>query len=337
MKKPRTVLSDDEIALIKGFIKHTELQNQTITAYFSTPKRSVNARLIKEVREGRYVEKRTAEKHQLEKFRKEYDDWFSNHPSFNKDELLDKAIETILAAIQIINNPISKFKYEVAVTILCMGWNHLCLAKLPVDKRRSRLNPNKTAGLSECIKISKLNLSGKNKKDLGKLVTLRNEVVHDEKRVSDDKDKELIHDLCLEFNKQLKDWFGEIYALDEHLSFAVTFQIYYQVAETVRISDSEDALIATEIIKYRPSDVVEKIKEKGWETFTMHQHTLMWKHWDAKNPNSPKKYGDFEKYGHKASEEFRWHDNWIDHIFKWWTENGKPEKLHTKDWPSKIQ
>lgn len=62
----------------------------------------------------------------------------------------------------------------------------------------------------------------------------------------------------------------------------------------------------SEAEKFRPSDVVNIIKQKGFRGFKMHNHTELWKKLDAKN----KKY----RYGYEVAGTWYWYQKWIDRV-----------------------
>lgn len=55
--------------------------------------------------------------------------------------------------------------------------------------------------------------------------------------------------------------------------------------------------------KFRPGEIVSLMKEEGFSSFTMHNHTYLWKEKDAKNP----KYN----YGVEISGQWYWYENWL--------------------------
>lgn len=83
---------------------------------------------------------------------------------------------------------------------------------------------------------------------------------------------------------------------------------------------AEYALIKeTEKRKYLPKEIVEKMKEIGYEKFTIRKHTDLWKGKDAKNP----KY----HYGVKVSKTWYWYDNWLKEVGKYCKEHADELKL----------
>lgn len=62
----------------------------------------------------------------------------------------------------------------------------------------------------------------------------------------------------------------------------------------------------SEAEKFKPGYIVGLMKEKGFRSFNMHQHTLLWKRMDAKN----KKY----RYGCDVAGTWYWYQKWVDKV-----------------------
>ena len=60
--------------------------------------------------------------------------------------------------------------------------------------------------------------------------------------------------------------------------------------------------------KYRPSDILEVMREEGYAGFKMHHHTELWKVTDAKNPG--------KGYGARVSKVWYWYERWVDEVRK---------------------
>lgn len=58
--------------------------------------------------------------------------------------------------------------------------------------------------------------------------------------------------------------------------------------------------------KYIPSDIVKKVREKGFEKFSIRKHTELWKEHDAKNPK--------KGYGVLVAKTWYWYQNWLDFV-----------------------
>lgn len=56
--------------------------------------------------------------------------------------------------------------------------------------------------------------------------------------------------------------------------------------------------------KYRPSDIVKLVKEKGYSKFSMTKHTELWQKENAKDKS--------KNYGVLVSKQWYWYDNWLE-------------------------
>ena len=91
-----------------------------------------------------------------------------------------------------------------------------------------------------------------------------------------------------------------------------------QVVEFVK-PDSEVAneidrilIKETEKPKYLPGQIVALMKEKGYEHFSIHKHTDLWKNRNAKK-NS--------KFGTKVAKTWYWYEPWVDEVEKYCREH----------------
>ena len=67
------------------------------------------------------------------------------------------------------------------------------------------------------------------------------------------------------------------------------------------------ALKEVEKKKYLPSEIVNQMKVEGWDRFTMHSHTKLWKKLDAKNP--AKGYGAVA-----VGKMWCWYETWLNRV-----------------------
>ena len=107
MLKRKSHLENWEVAIVKSMHVYTSKNDQDILAYFSRPERSINHRLISHIRRNIiHTSIAAASKEKMEKF-------ISNYPFIDaetglhlyEDELLIKAREAMLNAVQTYNNP----------------------------------------------------------------------------------------------------------------------------------------------------------------------------------------------------------------------------------------
>ena len=67
------------------------------------------------------------------------------------------------------------------------------------------------------------------------------------------------------------------------------------------------ALKEVEKKKYLPSEIVNQMKVEGWDRFTMHSHTKLWRKLDAKNP--AKGYGAVA-----VGKTWCWYETWLNRV-----------------------
>src|SRR3712207_6583881 len=112
-------LNDWEVCLIKAFCEYTDLNNQEILPYFTRPGRTVNHRVIGGLRSGKYLpDTESATEEELSHFR---DNWFrysiAKGEERRVEELIKKAREAMLAAIQTFNSPQAYFRSEIFIVL----------------------------------------------------------------------------------------------------------------------------------------------------------------------------------------------------------------------------
>lgn len=71
----------------------------------------------------------------------------------------------------------------------------------------------------------------------------------------------------------------------------------------------------TERPKFRPKEVIERMKSEGFLRFGQHQHTLLWQAVDAKNPS--------KGYGVEVSGQWYWYERWVDRVREHCLENSE--------------
>lgn len=67
--------------------------------------------------------------------------------------------------------------------------------------------------------------------------------------------------------------------------------------------------------KHLPTDIVNKMKAKGYSGFGMHQHSQLWRELDAKN--------EAKGFGVWVANAWYWYDSWIKEVEKYCFENKK--------------
>jgi hypothetical protein len=180
-----------------------------------------------------------------------------------KRDLIYKAQEAMLSAVQIFNNPLIKFKTESFIVLSLIGWLYLIhsyyrskgidyryFTKTAKRKKFCR-NPDgsiKYWDLKECISRQDCPLDNNTTNNLEFLIGLRNQVEH-RKATGLDSYLSARYQACvLNFNFYLKNFYGDKYGLDNSLSLSLQFA-ELDFSQATIIKDKEN-LIPQNIISY---------------------------------------------------------------------------------------
>ena len=155
------------------------------------------------------------------------------------DELLIKAREAMLLAVQAYNNPKSYFRSEVFIVTAMIAWTYLLHAYYKwkgIDFRYFRTRDDGTKEvlktkegaekyweLGECLKSEECPLDEGTIHNLKFLILIRHEIEHRMTRRIDGALSAKLQACCLNFNRSLKSLFGDEYGLEGELSFALQF------------------------------------------------------------------------------------------------------------------
>jgi len=155
-----------------------------------------------------------------------------------KDALLKKSREAMLAAVQVFNNPLIKFKTESYLVLAVISWTYLMHAyyeKLGVDysyytlkgKRKQYVKTEygavKKWELSKCIKAIESPLNQSMKMNLEFIIGLRNEVEHQMTNELDFAVSAKLQACALNYNHCITEWFGKRYSVDNELVMSIQF------------------------------------------------------------------------------------------------------------------
>lgn len=233
-------LQDWEVAIIKTLLEAGEYNDQQILAFFTRPSRTVNHARILEIRKG--IKRKSIPPASEEDLNGFLEHW----PNLDRetgahvvdDELILKAREAILFAVQAYNSPRMIFKAEITIVSIIIGWTYLLHAYylangvnykcyLKKGNKRTELTTRYGAtkywGLAECIAFRDCPLEEGAKNNLKLLIRLRDEIEHRMTRRIDASIASELFASCVNFNRTLKSNFGERFALDKDLSFALQF------------------------------------------------------------------------------------------------------------------
>ena len=301
-------------------------------------------------------------------------------------KLIEKSREAALSAVQVYNNPLTRFKTESYIVLFNIAWTYLLHAYYKEKKIDYRYyiiknirktydkNPDGTIrywDLMKCIRVTECPLDEHTVNNLKFLIGLRNQIVH--KNVPElDAHLSARYQACaLNYNFYLKKLHGEKFSLDNNLALSLQFgeldyaqkdiikdknelipksvQTYIaefdrglspahlsnerfsykllfvkvnakrqgQADRVIEFLDPKSELAKTisreywvkedrEKPKFLPTQVIQKVKEAGFTSFGMHQHTSFWQQHNAKNPS--------KGFGIKVVKTWYWYENWIDFI-----------------------
>ena len=155
-----------------------------------------------------------------------------------KNELLIKAREAILSAVQIYNNPQTLFKAESFIALSVIGWTYLLHAyyrSARVDYRYFKIVGRrkrfvKTRGgafkyweLEKCLDFPECPIDQETKSNLKFLIGIRHEIEHQMTQRIDEYISAKLQACAINFDHYICELFGEKYNLHDKLSLAIQF------------------------------------------------------------------------------------------------------------------
>ena len=155
-----------------------------------------------------------------------------------KLELLAKAREAALSAIQIFNSPQIFFKSETFIVLMVIAWTYMlhayyrskCIEYRYYKQNGKRRSFQRTKhksyrywGLEDCLKCDESPIDPDTTNNLLFLIGLRHEIEHQMTRSLDNYLSGRYQACALNFNRYIKELFGDKYGIDEHLSFSIQF------------------------------------------------------------------------------------------------------------------
>jgi len=153
-------------------------------------------------------------------------------------ELVRKAREAMLAAVQIFNSPQIEFKSELFIVTTVIAWTYLLHAwyrKKGVEYRqfqevgrrrrflKTKFGAERRWSLEDCLESGDCPLDDIVKKNLMFLIGVRHEVEHQMTTRIDDQMSAKFQASALNFNAAIKRLFGEKYSLDAEQAFSIQF------------------------------------------------------------------------------------------------------------------
>lgn len=247
-----------EVQIVKAFLAQTTLNDQQILAHFTHPARSINHRLIGQIRKGsRYADATVASADELAQFRTE---WPLSNPAFasaQPDERLLRAKVTMIAAVRAFNSAGSDFRTEHFVVTAIIAWTyliHYMLEIVGVDVRfrhpdtgavlLTKHGQEKFWDLSRCLAHAPCPVDPGTKANLELLVEVRNEVEHRNSGSVDEALSPYFQACCINFERCITGILGKQHSLERTLRLALQFARFSddQFRQLSAVSDLPDYL-----------------------------------------------------------------------------------------------
>lgn len=223
-----------EVEIVKAMIaRGADFTNdQDILAYFTRPTRSINHRLISQIRsEDIHKAVKPAASDALDEFLSMWPDIDPDTGlSARGDELLIKAREAMIAAVHVFNSAGLSFRAELFIVSSVIAWTYLLHAwfkREGLDYRypgqQTKRGADKYWELGHCLRQGKCPAKGGVAKNLEFLLEIRHEIEHRSTSRIDDALGAKLQACCINFNALLKAEFGAQYGLEKRLPIALQF------------------------------------------------------------------------------------------------------------------
>ena len=226
-----------EVALIKAMLARGGHNDQDILAYFTRPTRSINHRVIAEIRtEAKHKSLKSASAEQLDDF---LATWPAIDPqtglSLHGDELLIKAREAMIAAVHTFNSAGLTFRAELFIVTCIIAWTYLLHAwfrREGIDYRykmadgttkKTKQGEDCYWELGRCLNHNACPIPKGAVQNLQFLTELRHEIEHRSTNRIDDAVSAKLQACCINFNDAIKELFGPQYGLERRLPIALQF------------------------------------------------------------------------------------------------------------------
>jgi len=153
-------------------------------------------------------------------------------------KLIEKSREAALSAVQVYNNPLTRFKTESFIVLFNIAWIYLLHAyykskhidyryyEIKNIRKRYLRNPDGTIkywDLMQCLNDNNCPLDEHTINNLKFLIGLRNEIVHRSASELDSYMSARYQACALNYNHYLKKLHGEKYSLDKNLALSLQF------------------------------------------------------------------------------------------------------------------
>lgn len=224
-----------EVGIVKAMLER-KFVPQDIHAYFTRPTRSINQARISQIREGAlHKTTKPATDEELDAFLKawpEVDPHTGLH--LRGDELLVKAREAMIAAVQTFNGGGLFFRSELYIVTAVIAWTYLLHAyykREGVDYRYRQRGAVKTTPsgaekyweLGQCVGFDRCPLDQGVVNNLKFLLEIRHEIEHRSTNRIDDVLGAKLQACCINFNEAIRNLFGQQFGLEKQLPLALQF------------------------------------------------------------------------------------------------------------------
>jgi hypothetical protein len=218
----RGALTTDEAKIVKALLARG-WRNQDIQALVNFGREAtVNSARITGVKQSKTIE--PADNDSVEFFlrkKKTYDP--RTGLNLFDDERLIRAREAMALSVQVFNSPTLNFKTELFAVLVNVAWTYL-LHEYYIRKDMPVIDENGNSWLlSQMTARPDCPLTPGMKKNIASIKTIRDAVEHTLLGKSDQKWLSLFQACCLNFDKVMRENFGEELSLQHELAFALQF------------------------------------------------------------------------------------------------------------------
>jgi len=245
-----------EVALVKAMLARGGYNDQDILAYFTRPTRSVNHRVISEIRQGvHHAAARAASAEELDEFLAV---WPEVDPqtglSLRGDELMIKAREAMIAAVHMFNSAGLYFRAELFIVTAIIAWTYLLHAyyrREGIDYRyyknvdgvrqidTTANGADKFWELGHCLRVNPCPLDQGVIQNLEFLLELRHEIEHRSTSRIDEAVSAKLQACCINFNQAIRTLFGLRFGLERRLPIALQF-VTFSADQTALLKRASD-------------------------------------------------------------------------------------------------
>ena len=209
-------------------INQNSYNDQEILSYFTRPTRTLNHRLVGEIRtEKKHMSVKSATGKELRRF-------LSVWPEIDRktglhlkgDELLIKAREAMISAVRIFNSAGLTFRSELFIVTAIIAWTYLCHARLKNLGISYTYPPQKNGEVrnwevEKCLDSQQLSIKQDIIQNLKVLIRIRHEIEHRSTSQVDEALFPFLQACCFNFNEIISKWFGPKFGIEETLPIAL--------------------------------------------------------------------------------------------------------------------